>query len=316
MNWLFGYRRLKRLGVLGINRRNAVCILERNPRSRFAVVDDKVQMAELCARIGVATPMILGIISQHAELRLLHTMLLDHNEFVMKPACGSGGRGIVVIAGRDGAGFRRANGRSIDLDGLRAHGSDVLSGLFSLGGQPDRLLLQKRICPNRAFAGVAPCGLPDVRIILYRFEPAMAMLRLPTLASGGRANLHQGGICAGVDLASGRTTHAIFQERSVSRHPDTGKSLLHLAVPNWSAVVEMARKTARAVGLGFVGIDIVLDEHDGPLLLEANARPGLTIQLANNGGLQTAIDEIDLLYKQPNEPAADNYGDHRHAEPL
>ncbi len=293
MRWLFAFRRLRGLGVLGINRRNAECILDRNPRSRLQVVDDKLQMAELCARVGVPTPAILGVISQHAEVRLLNILLQRRDEFVMKPARGSGGRGILVIAGREGNLFRKANGRAIDLDGLRSHGSDTLSGLFSLGGQPDRLLLQKRICPHHAFSGVAPCGVADIRIILYRFEPAMAMLRLPTLASGGRANLHQGGIGAGVDLASGRTIHAILQERSISRHPDTGKSLLDLPVPAWGAIVEMARKTARAVGLGFVGIDVVLDEHDGPLLLEANARPGLTIQLANNRGLQTAIDEID-----------------------
>jgi alpha-L-glutamate ligase-like protein len=293
MKWLLGFRRLSRLGILGINRRNAACILDRNPRSRFAVVDDKLQMAQLCARVGVPTPAIFGVISQHGELRLLNILLQRRDEFVMKPARGSGGRGILVIAGRDGNSFRKTTGRLIDLDGLRAHGSDTLSGLFSLGGQPDRLLLQKRICPHHAFAGVAPCGVADMRIVLYRFEPAMAMLRLPTIASGGRANLHQGGIGAGVDLASGRTTHAILQERAISRHPDTGKSLLDLEVPAWAAIVEMTRKTARAVGLGFVGIDVVLDEDDGPLLLEANARPGLTIQLANNSGMQTMIHEID-----------------------
>ena len=293
MNMLLSFKRLRRLGVLGINRRNAECILDRNPRSRLPVVDDKLQMAELCARIGVPTPAIFGVVALHSELRLLRLLIERRNEFVMKPARGSGGRGILVIAGRQGGVFRKANGRSIDLDGLRAHASDTLSGLFSLGGQPDRLMLQKRIHPHHSFLDVAPSGVADIRIILYRFEPAMAMLRLPTLASSGRANLHQGGIGAGIDFASGRTTHAILHERPVSRHPDTGKGLLGLTVPAWDAIIEMARKTARAVGLGFVGIDIVLDEHDGHLLLEANARPGLTIQLANNCGLQTRMDETD-----------------------
>src|SRR5207244_8889482 len=44
-------------------------------------------------------------------------------------------------------------------------------------------------------------GIPDVRVVLYRDEPAMAMLRLPTRASNGRANLHQGGIGAGIDAS-------------------------------------------------------------------------------------------------------------------
>jgi alpha-L-glutamate ligase-like protein len=155
------------------------------------------------------------------------------------------------------------------------------------------VLLQARVRPHRAFADISPRGVADVRIVLYRFEPALAMLRLPTLASNGRANLHQGGIGVGIDLASGRAHYAISGACPIDRHPDTGAPLLNRVVPGWGAIVEMARKTARAVGLGFVGIDIVLDEQEGPLLLEANARPGLTIQLANDAGLLTAIEEID-----------------------
>ena len=293
INWWSAFRQMRRRGVLGINRRNAACILDRNPSSRLAIVDDKLLMAELCSRIGVPSPAIIGSIARHGDLRLLEPLLHGHDEFVIKPARGSGGRGIVVVCGREGGRFRTANGRSIDVDGLRAHGADVLSGLFSLGGQADRLILQERVRPHPAFAPVAPQGVADIRIVLYRFEPAMAMVRLPTLASNGRANLHQGGIGVGIDLASGRTHHAVHGGRFVSLHPDTGEPLLDRVVPQWEAVVETARKTARAIGLGFVGVDIVLDEVKGPLLLEANARPGLAIQLANNAGLRGKIDEID-----------------------
>ena len=44
----------------------------------------------------------------------------------------------------------------------------------------------------------------------------MAMLRLPTKASGGRANLHQGAIGAGVDLVTGVTHHAVLKNRKAS----------------------------------------------------------------------------------------------------
>src|SRR5262249_4148212 len=39
MPWLFGAARLRQLGVLGMNRRNAACILDHNPRAYFPVVD-------------------------------------------------------------------------------------------------------------------------------------------------------------------------------------------------------------------------------------------------------------------------------------
>ena len=70
--------------------------------------------------------------------------------------------------------------------------------MYSLGGRPDAAIFQQRVRLHPAFEPVAFQGIPDVRVILYRGEPAMAMLRLPTKESGGRANLHQGGIGAGV----------------------------------------------------------------------------------------------------------------------
>jgi alpha-L-glutamate ligase-like protein len=121
----------------------------------------------------------------------------------------------------------------------------------------------------------------------------MAMLRLPTRRSGGRANLHQGAIGAGVDLVSGITTRAVFCNRLAERHPDTGEPVVGIQVPRWTEVLDIARRVSQAVGLGYLGVDIVIDGRRGPLLLEANARPGLAIQIANGIGLLPRFDEID-----------------------
>ena len=43
----------------------------------------------------------------------------------------------------------------------------------------------------------------------------MGMVRIPTLASGGRANLHQGGIGVAMDLATGLTFRAVSRGESV-----------------------------------------------------------------------------------------------------
>ena len=57
MFWLFrAARRLKELGILGMNRRNAACILDHNPRAKFPLVDDKLRLHDLCRKIAVATP--------------------------------------------------------------------------------------------------------------------------------------------------------------------------------------------------------------------------------------------------------------------
>jgi alpha-L-glutamate ligase-like protein len=293
LSWLFGARRLRRLGVLGMNRRNAACILDRNPRALFPTVDDKLRLRDLCRRIGVPTPAVYAVVGRPAELRHLGGLLGRCPDVVIKPNRGSGGRGVLVLTGPAPGGFRRHDGAALGLDGVRRHVADILSGLYSLGGRPDQALLQQRVRLHPAFEPVAVQGIPDVRVVLYRGEPAMAMLRLPTRQSGGRANLHQGGLGAGIDLATGRTHHAVQGSRRVVCHPDSGVTVIGRAVPNWGEVLDLSRRVARAVGLGYVGVDVVIDADDGPLLLEANARPGLAIQIANGRGLLPRLEAID-----------------------
>jgi alpha-L-glutamate ligase-like protein len=293
MFWLFGGRRLKELGVMGMNRRNAAYILDHNPRERYPVVDDKLRMRDLCEHIGVPTPAIYQVVRSYSDLRHLPDWLADRSDFVLKPNHGSGGRGILVVTGREGADFVRHNGQRLPFEQLRQHISDTLSGLFSLGGRPDEVLVQQRVQLHPTFEPLSYKGIPDLRVIVYRGEPAMAMLRLPTRESGGRANLHQGGIGVGVDLASGRTNHAVQHGHPVDRHPDTEAGLVGVSVPSWNQVLTMSRRVASAVGLGYLGVDIVLDAKHGPMLLEANARPGLAIQVANNQGLLGKLVEID-----------------------
>src|SRR5205085_11810073 len=164
---------------------------------------------------------------------------------------------VLVVTGKRGQAFVRHNGETLTREDLGQHVSDILSGMYSLGGRPDQGLIQQRVRLHPAFDAIAFQGIPDVRVVLYRNEPAMAMLRLPTQESGGRANLHQGGIGAGVELDTGRTHHAVQRNRMVKRHPDTASELVGWTVPNWDEVLTMSRKVAAAVGLGYVGVDIV-----------------------------------------------------------
>jgi alpha-L-glutamate ligase-like protein len=294
MLWLFhAARRLKALGILGMNRRNAACINDYNPRALFPVVDDKLRMHHLCRGIGVPTPDVYAVIGSHSELRRLGHTIGARGDFVVKPNHGSAGRGVLVLTGRDGGAFVRHNGERLPFEPMRQHVSDILSGMYSLGGRPDQAILQQRVRLHPTFEAVSYKGIPDIRVILYRGEPAMAMLRLPTKESGGRANLHQGGLGTGVDLASGFTHHAVQRNRMVTTHPDTGRPVIGLRVPYWREVLDMSRRVAEAVGLGYVGVDIVVDVDQGPMLLEANARPGLAIQIANGRGLAPRLAAID-----------------------
>ncbi len=293
MNWLHRWRSLTRLGILGMNRRNAACILDLNPRHAYPAVDCKRTMRDLCRRIGVPTPEIYAVVAAHSALRHLPRLLEAHDDFVIKPNRGAGGRGVFVVAGRKDSSFVRHNGETVDLHDIRQHVSSVVSGLYSLGGRPDEALIQQRVQLHPAFERISYQGIGDVRVIVYKRVPAMAMLRLPTKASNGRANLHQGGIGAGVDLETGKTTRAVMRNRLADRHPDTGVSLIGFRVPYWPQILDMARRVAAAVDLGYLGVDIVVDRDLGPQLLEGNARPGLAIQIANGQGLVGRLQAIE-----------------------
>jgi alpha-L-glutamate ligase-like protein len=309
--WLFkAARRLQHLGILGMNRRNAALILDRNPRRLFPVVDDKLRMRDLCHKIAVPTPAVYAALTSYAQLRRLGDILRHHDDFVIKPNRGSAGRGVLVVVGRDSNLFLRHNSERLGLDQLRQHLSDILSGMYSLGGRPDEAIIQQRVRLHPAFEPISYKGIPDIRIILYRNEPAMAMLRLPTKASNGRANLHQGGIGTGVDLATGLTQHAVLRNRVCELHPDTGVPVVGMRVPYWRDVLAMSKRAAAAVGLGYLGVDIIVDALQGPMLLEANARPGLAIQIANGQGLLPRLAAIDA---QLDRPAALELEDHEPA---
>ncbi len=305
MLWLLrAARLLKERGILGMNRRNASYILDHNPRHLYPLVDDKLRMRDLCVRIAVPTPAVYATISCQGMLKTLADVLAGHDDFVIKPNHGSAGRGVLVIVGRQGRDFLRHNGTTINVDELRQHFSDILSGMYSLGGHPDQAIVQQRVHLHPVFKALSYKGIPDIRVVLYRNQPAMAMLRLPTRASGGRANLHQGGIGTGIDLDTGLTNHAVLRDRVVTLHPDTCRPVIGVRVPYWEEVLSMSRRVAEEVGLGYLGVDIVVDAEEGPMLLEANARPGLAIQIANNQGLLPRLQTIDQLLERPQPQAA------------
>src|SRR5688572_1040037 len=123
----------------------------------------------------------------------------------------------------------------------------------------------------------------------------MAMLRLPTKESGGRANLHQGAIGVGVDIATGITTRAIWHGEQIVFKPGTEKKLRGIKIPSWTTILETAVRTQMSSHLGYIGVDIVLHPDKGPMVLETNAQPGLQIQLANMEGLKKRLERIEDL---------------------
>ncbi len=278
------FRRLKSRGVLSINQRNSDFVLRYNPRKLFPLVDDKLKTKKLALKAGIAVPPLYDIIEAEQQIKNIEERFAPYDDFVVKPARGSGGDGILVFKDKVYGRYRQINGKLTTTQELSYHLSCLLSGAYSLGGSSDYAIIEKRVVVDPVFAEVSHEGIPDIRIITLLGYPAMAMVRLPTRLSGGKANLHQGAIGVGVDLATGKTLGGVFQNDTIDYHPDTLNSIVDIEVPYWNKILEIASGCYDLTGLGYLGVDIVLDKEQGPLMLELNARPGLNIQIANREG--------------------------------
>ena len=297
--WRWPWTALREAGILGMNERNFSYIKAENPRRLFPLVDDKAKTKQLAAKAGIAFPELYGLISSDAEIRTFQKIVEGKQKFVVKPAHGSGGNGIVVIRSVRNGRYFRANGTFLDELGMEHHLSNILSGMYSLGGRPDQVLIERCVEFDPIFDEVTFQGVPDIRTIVYRGYPVAAMVRLPTRRSDGKANLHQGAVGAGIDLKTGRTTHAILAGQPVTHHPDTGHVLAGIQIPGWRNLLTLAAHCYDVVPLGYLGVDIVLDRDFGPLVLELNARPGLAIQMANRRGLRPALARVQALPRVP-----------------
>ncbi|MGL6159313.1 alpha-L-glutamate ligase-like protein [Microbulbifer sp.] len=286
---------LRRMGVLGMNARNVHYIARYNDRDKFPVVDDKLSTKRAAARYGIAVPDLIAAFDTQPSRRRVMEVIEPLWQFVIKPARGSGGKGILVIAGRNGDKYVKTSGAEVTALNILRHVSNIHSGLYSLGGKPDRVMVEALVDFDPVFDNYSFEGVPDIRVIVFRGFPVMAMLRCSTHASDGKANLHQGAVGVGIDLASGKSCHAVQRGLRVSQHPDTQMPFGELVVPGWRDLVRLAASCYEMTGLGYLGCDIVLDRKRGPLLLEANARPGLAIQIANGVGLRRRLQHIDSL---------------------
>ncbi|ODC03388.1 alpha-L-glutamate ligase-like protein [Terasakiispira papahanaumokuakeensis] len=298
-------RPLRDKGVMGLNERNISYINRYNSRHLYPRVDDKLKTKLLAERYRINTPELLGVIRSHGEIKRLAEVQPAQGGFAIKPSKGSGGKGILVIQQHDGERYQKASGEWIDRSRVERHLSNLISGLYSLGGSPDVAIIERLINFDPAYSDFTFEGVPDIRVIVFKGYPVMAMMRLSTKSSDGKANLHQGAIGVGLDLASGKATRAVQHDRPVMEHPDTGQALSELIIPDWQHLLTLAASCYDMAGLGYLGADLVLDKDYGPQLLELNARPGLAIQLANGCGLKPRLALVESLDEEtPDRPDA------------
>lgn len=284
---------LGKYNIMGINARNRDYIFEQNRRRNYPLVDDKLLTKKLAIEAGIQVPELYGVLEFFNQSSQVAAIAAPHTEFVIKPCRGSGGDGITIVKDVVDGSFLKANGEMISAGDMQYYITNILGGMYSMTGSSDKAILEYVVQFDPIFNEITYQGVPDIRIIVYKGVPIMAMLRLPTRKSDGKANLHKGGIGVGIRMHDGVTMYGVQGNRFIDVHPETRKKLSGRQIPRWEFLLEMAAKFYEITGLGYVGVDIVLDKHKGPMVLEANARPGIAIQIANRCGLKERTNKVD-----------------------
>lgn len=280
--------------ALGMNARNFLYIRPLNRRSGKRLADDKLLSKNCLVKHKIPTTNLLVSFSSQTEVRAFDWSTLP-KDFVLKPARGFGGGGITVVRHWNGQEGNRPDKRKLTIHDLEADIFSIIDGAYSLDNLPDVAILEERVVPSATLRKLSAGGVPDVRVIVCNKVPIMAMLRLPTTTSNGKANLQQGALGIGIDLRTGITTHGVIGKHEVTYIPDTKTKVRGIKIPDWDNVLLYSVRAQEVSGLGFAGIDIVHDEHKGPLVLEINARPGLKIQLTNGASLRTRLERVSDL---------------------
>ncbi|TSC59323.1 MAG: Uncharacterized protein Greene041662_564, partial [Candidatus Peregrinibacteria bacterium Greene0416_62] len=280
-------------GILGLNARNLLYIKPFNPKKAVAFADDKLKTKMFLGSRGIPVAKVYARIENRRQIRDFDFSSLP-SECVLKPNEGYGGEGILVLRGRRNGIFLENGKMPVTERELRNHMEDILDGKYSLSGHRDMAFFEQILVAHDCFARLRPAGLPDLRIIVFNLVPVMAMLRIPTAESGGKANVHLGGIGIGVDIAKGVTTHAVQYNRLIKALPHGG-SPAGIPIPFWDEILLISSRIQHITNIGYIAVDITIDRDMGPTLLEVNARAGLMVQVANLAPLRSRLERVTGL---------------------
>jgi alpha-L-glutamate ligase-like protein len=275
------------------------------------IADDKILSKKILSRHGIPTAEIYKVIRNHKQLNTMRWEELPKS-FALKPNIGTGGSGILIFYGKKKGSLEwiMPDGNTMNAAQLRNHISKILDGQYSMGNRKDTAIIEERVVNHPVLRPYSYKGIPDIRVIVFNKVPIMAELRLPTYESGGKANLHAGGIGVGIDIATGITTIAIHRRGASplsdiydiieTTLDDKKLPLRGIQIPFWKDILEISIKCQEAVGLGYLGADIALDRDKGPIVFELNARAGLAIQIANMSGMRSRMERVrGLKIKNP-----------------
>jgi len=287
----------KASGILGINARNLLYIGRYNTRANKKFADDKLFTKNYLGSRGLSVAKVFTVIKNYKELKQFNPDSLPET-FVIKPNRGYGGEGILIIKEHKKTLFTDMDGVNYIWKDIYRHMISILDGKYAISGLNDQIIIEEMLIPHEYFRRFTSAGLPDVRIIVFNYIPIIAMLRLPTEESSGKANLHLGAVGVGININSGKANHAVYKDKFINHLPN-GESIHNITVPFWDEALLTASRAQHASQIGFLAVDLAITTT-GLKILELNARAGLAVQIANQTLLKARLKKVaDLNVPTP-----------------
>ncbi|MEI6462862.1 MAG: sugar-transfer associated ATP-grasp domain-containing protein [bacterium] len=285
--------------ILGRNERSLLFIKEYNTRASIMIADNKILTKKVLIKNNIPVSKLIAIIKDENQLESFDWNKLPES-FVIKPVTGYEGSGIEIFYNKDKSGnWIKGDGSRYSMDRIKILAKSILNGEYSLHNTPDKIIIEERVKLHKDFKYYTYRGAPDVRIIVFNKIPVMSYIRIPTKESDGKANLAKGAIGCGIDMSKGVTTYALIGKSKLIEYlPGSKTRLSGIRIPYWDKILKYAVETSICTNLGFVGVDFLIDKDLGPVVVEINARPGLSVQLANHDGLRWRLKKVrDIRFK-------------------
>jgi len=215
------------------------------------------------------------------------------------------GRGAVGLAGCD-----RSEGVLHTLDGRRLDLDAFVDGVRE--NHWTGYLFQPRVRPHPEVAGLCGQRLASVRLLTLADDQGPRVARACWTFPGGRtvsdSPVRPGTLLAQLDPRTGAILRVVrgsgFDLRNLTRHPDTGATLIGARVPGWEALKATAVEAARLMSaMPMIAWDIA-PSPQGPMILKLAETPDLgPYQIADRQGLLDG--EIAELLARQRQAAAE-----------
>src|SRR3989442_6257637 len=183
--------------VLTMTVRNREFVGKYNSPGLMAMVT-KDAVKGLLLPLGVPMAATYLILRERSDLGKFKEWMRGHEVFALKPSSSYGGEGILLVTGKQGDMYRTNMG-SMSASQIETLAFSILEGQFH-GGQQDTAVVEEMLVQDETLHDIVPMGLADIRVISFLGYPAVAMMRIPTITSGAKADIYLVAVAAVVRM--------------------------------------------------------------------------------------------------------------------